>query len=111
MPLRRKQAELLAPIQNTNSQYNLPEIGKKIAYKANRDGVVERFPDPAVPKSMEVDLALLGYYDPLLHDVELSIVCLAKQHDPNTFSRLPSVPHNECPTLGGCPRKPQLRSR
>src|SRR5215831_7543057 len=29
--LRRKRAELLAHVQNTNSQSNLPEIGKKIA--------------------------------------------------------------------------------
>src|SRR5262249_17234877 len=29
MPLLRKRAELLGHIQNTNSQYNLPEIGKK----------------------------------------------------------------------------------
>jgi hypothetical protein len=36
--LMRKRAELLAPIHNTNSQSNLPEIGKKIAYQANRDG-------------------------------------------------------------------------
>jgi len=36
MHLMRKRAELLAHVQNTNSQYNLPEIGKKIAYKANR---------------------------------------------------------------------------
>jgi transposase len=92
MHLMRKRAELLAHIHNTNSQYNLPEIGKKIAYKANRDGVAERFPDPAVQKSMEVDLALIGYYDPLLNDVELSIVRLAKQHDPDTFYRLQSVP-------------------
>src|SRR4029453_3616099 len=35
----------------TNSQYNLPAIGKKIAYKANRDGVAERFADSAVQKS------------------------------------------------------------
>ena len=55
-PLMRKRAELLAHIHSTNSQYNLPEIGKKIAYKANRDGVAERFPDPAVPKSIAVDL-------------------------------------------------------
>jgi len=32
--LMRKRAELLAHIQNTNSQYNLPEFKKKIAYKA-----------------------------------------------------------------------------
>ena len=31
--LIRKRAELLAHIQNTNSQYNLPEFGQKIAYK------------------------------------------------------------------------------
>jgi hypothetical protein len=68
--LTRKRAELLAHIQNTNSQYNLPEIGKKLAYKANRTDVAERFPDPAVQKSMEVDLALIGHYDQLLSDVE-----------------------------------------
>jgi hypothetical protein len=51
----RQRSERLAPVHNTNRQYNLPEIGKKIAYKANRDGVVERFADPAVHKSIEVD--------------------------------------------------------
>jgi transposase len=90
--LTRKRAELLGPIQNTNSQYNLPEIGKKIAYKANRDGVAERFPEPAVQKSIEVDLALIGYYDQLLRDVELTIVQTAKQHDAHTLYRLQSVP-------------------
>jgi transposase len=90
--LTRKRAELLAHIQNTNSQYNLPEIGKKLAYKANRDGVVERFSDPAVQKSVEVDLALIGYYDQLLNDVELTIVQTAKQHDGQTLYRLQSVP-------------------
>jgi len=90
--LTRQRAELLAHIQNTNSQYNLPEIGKKLAYKANRDGVAERFPDPAVQKSMEVDLALIGYYDHLLSDVELHIVKAAKQHDVQTLYLLQTVP-------------------
>jgi transposase len=92
MYLTRKRAELLAHIQNTNSQYNLPEIGKKLAYKANRDGVAERFADPAVQKSIEVDLALISYYDRLLNDVELTIVNTAKQHDAHTLYRLQSVP-------------------
>ena len=47
-------------MQNTNSQYNLPALGQKIAYKANRDGVAERDSDPAVHKSIAVDLALKG---------------------------------------------------
>src|SRR5262245_46642191 len=41
--LMRTRAELLTHVQQTNSQYHLPEIGKKIAYKANRAGVAERF--------------------------------------------------------------------
>jgi len=35
-PLMRKRAELLAHIHNTNSQYNLPEIGTKLADKGSR---------------------------------------------------------------------------
>jgi transposase len=92
MPLMRKRAELLAHIQNTNSQYNLPEIGKKLAYKGNRDGVAERFLDPAVQKSVEVDLALIDHYDRLLSDVELTIVQTAKQHNAQALYRLQSVP-------------------
>jgi transposase len=57
--LVRKRAELLTHVQHTNSQYNLPEIGTKIAYTTNRAGVAERFADPAVQKSVEVDLALI----------------------------------------------------
>jgi transposase len=92
MHLAHKRGELLAHIQNTNSQYNLPAIEKKIAYKANRDGIAERFADPAVQKSMAVDLALIGYYDELLRDVELTLVNTAKHHDTNTLYLLQTVP-------------------
>jgi transposase len=92
MHLMRKRAELLAHIQNTNSQYNLPEIGRKIAYKANRAGIAERFPDPAVQKNIEVDLALIGHYDQLLRDMELSVLKTAKQHDAHTLYLLRTVP-------------------
>ena len=90
--LTRKRAELLTHVQQTNWQYNLPELGQKIAYKANRHGVAARFPDPAVHKSVEVDLALIDFYDQLLRDVELTIVQTAKQHDAQTLYRLQSVP-------------------
>src|SRR4249920_2884525 len=92
MHLARKRGELLAHVQNTNSQYHLPAIGKKIAYKANRDGVAERFADPAVQKSIEVDLALITSYDELLRDVELTLVKTAKHHDANTLYLLQTVP-------------------
>src|SRR5215510_9016951 len=90
--LMRKRAELLAHVQNTNSQYNLPELGKKIAYKANRDGVAERFPEPSVRKTIEVDVALIDHYDHLLGELELYLTRTAKVHDVQTFARLQSVP-------------------
>src|SRR5438128_3536258 len=90
--LVKKRAELLAHMQNTNSQYNLPEIGKKLAYKANREGVEEHCPDPSVRKTIEVDLALLDHYDQILREMELYITRSAKVHDGQTYARLQSVP-------------------
>ena len=90
--LMRKRADLLSHVQNTNSQYNLAEISQKIADKANRAGVAERFTDPAVQKTSEVDLALIAYYDALLRDLELSIVKAAKHPDAHTLYLLQTVP-------------------
>lgn len=83
--LMRKRAELLAHVQHTNSQYTRPEIGKKIAYKANRAGVAERFEDPAVHKTSEVDLALITSDDQRLSDLELFMLKTATQHDAQTL--------------------------
>jgi transposase len=82
--LMRKRAELLAPVQHTNAPYNLPDIGKKIAYKTNREGVANRFTDLAGQKKIEVDLALITYDDALLSDLALYILKTARQHEANT---------------------------
>lgn len=92
MPLARKRAALLAHVQQTNRQDNLPAIGNKIAYKANRDGVAERFADPAVPKSLAVDLARISSDEALRRDVELTILNTGTHQDANTLSRRPTVP-------------------
>jgi transposase len=90
--LVRKRGQLLAHIQNTRAQYNLPVFGRKLAYRTNRDGVVEHFPDPSVQKSIAVDLALIDQYDALIVDLELTIVREAKRHNADAFHRLRSVP-------------------
>jgi len=92
MHLTRKRAELLAHVQNTNYQYNLSDIGKKIAYKANREGVAERFPDASVQKSIELDLTLLNHYDQLLPRLEHEISLIAKTHDADSYFRIRSIP-------------------
>ena len=91
MHLMNKRSELLTHIQNTNSQYCLPQFGKKIAYKKNRQGVAEHFADSSVRKSIEMALSLIDHYDKLLTEVELYITQNAKIHDVNAFNRLRSV--------------------
>jgi transposase len=88
----QKRAALLAHIQTTNSQSNLPEIGKRLAYQTNREGVADHFPEPSVRKTLAVDSALSDHYDQLLGEVALDITRTAKMHDVQTFVRWQSVP-------------------
>ena len=90
--LVRKRGELLAHIQNTRAQYNLPAFEKRLKYPGNREGVVEHVPDPSVRTSVEVDVALIDTYDTLVNGLELAIVREAKRHDGDAFHRLRSVP-------------------
>jgi len=90
--LVRHRGQLLAHIQMTAQQYNLEPLGKRIAYAANREGLAEHFPDAAVRRSIGLDLALLERYDELITDLELDLVRRAKQHDPQAFQRLRSIP-------------------
>ena len=87
----RKRGQLLAHIQHTRAQYNLPEFGRKLAYTANRDGVMEHFADPSVQKSIQVDVALIDQDDALVTDLERTIVRAAKRHDADAFHRLRSM--------------------
>jgi transposase len=90
--LMRQRAELLAPMQNTKSQDHLPEIGKKRADKANREGGEAHCPEPRVRKTLELEVALSDHYDQLLGEGELYSTRTAKGHDAQRFSRLQSVP-------------------
>jgi transposase len=92
MALMRQRAALLTQVQDTTSQSNLPDLGKKIAYKAKREGGADRFPDPAVQQSIAVDLGLLGSYDRLLTELERSLVQSATAHNAQLFYRLRSIP-------------------
>ena len=79
-------------MHNTKSPYHLPEMGKRLAAKANRDDVVDHFPDPSVRKTIEVEVSLIEHYDQLVNDVEGYLTRSAKAQDVQTFARLQSVP-------------------
>jgi len=87
-----KRAELLAHIQNTKSQYNLPDFQKTISYKRNRQGVVEHFQDASVQKSISMDLELIKEYDTLFRDIEHFLTQHAKEHESQQLFLLQTIP-------------------
>jgi transposase len=89
--LVRKRGDLLSHIQNTNSQWNLPEFGKKIAHKVHCVGLAQRFCDPSVRRSIELDIELIDHYDRLIGNLERSILRHAREHDPQALHLLRTV--------------------
>lgn len=92
MYISRRCNELVTHIQNTNTQYNLPAFNKKLSRKYNHDGVAERFEDPEVRKSIEVNLEMIRALNQVLGKVEWHIEKTAKQHDYHTLFLLRSIP-------------------
>jgi len=90
--LMRKRAELLAHIHNTNSQYNLPKIGKNLRYKSNRSLVDNRFPDTSAQRSVDMDIEFINFYDDQLSRIEWYIEKNAKINDYHSYMLLQSVP-------------------
>jgi transposase len=92
MHFRRHRAEFLTHGQQTHRQYHRPELGKTMADKASRGGVAARVPPPAVQKSLDGELALMGPSDHPLRDVELAVRKTATPHHAHTRYLLRTVP-------------------
>jgi len=88
----RQRGQLLAHIQNTHHQYNLPTPKARLAYRKNREGVAEHFADSAASKSVSSDIELAEHYDSLITKLELYLCRQTKLHDQDNFYRLRSIP-------------------
>lgn len=89
----RKRGELLAHIQNTNTQYNLPPFESRIDRPANRAELLERFgEETSVQMSVAADMALLDAYDAAIHDLELYLIHQIRQDANALFYLLRSIP-------------------
>jgi transposase len=89
----RQRSQLIAHVVNTNSQFNLPPLTKKLTYAANRsEAIADRFPDPSTRLMVESDLALIDDYDRQIARLELHLTRTAKVDDPVTFGFLRTVP-------------------
>src|SRR4051794_13015157 len=89
----RQRAQLIAHIQNTNAQFNLPPFAKKLTYAGNRSAdLADRFDDPSTRLSVTADLGLIAGYDGQIATLERQLVRHAKIDDPVTFHLLRTVP-------------------
>jgi transposase len=89
----RQRSQLIAHIVNTNSQFNLPPLTKKLTYAANRsEAIAERFADPSTRLMVESDLALIADHDRQIAKLELHLTRTARVDDPVTFGFLRTVP-------------------
>ena len=89
--LVRRRADLMAHIQNTAIQYNLPELGFSLAYESNRHQVAALFPDPEVRKLIEIDIAMIDNYDDVIGILELDIEKTAKKYNKHALLLLRSI--------------------
>jgi transposase len=92
MYLMRQRSELLAHIQNTNIQYNLPALEKRIASPSNRTTLAEHFEEPMVRTSIEADIAMLDRLHEVILRIERTVLAQAREADPVSLQLLRSIP-------------------
>lgn len=88
----RKRAELLAHVQNTNTQYNLPSFERRIDQARNREDLIEHFDEDSVQMTIATDMALLDAYDEAIHELELYLLHSVREDANRLFYLLRSVP-------------------
>ena len=91
----RQKAQLIAHIQNTNSQYNLPPFSKKLSYAGNRadtESIVNRFPHDSTRQSIATDLKLIESYHEQIAELERHLLKHVKIDDAVTYNLLKTNP-------------------
>jgi transposase len=89
----RQRAQLIAHVVNTNTQFNLPPLTKKLTYAANRTAeLLDRFTDPSTRLMVAADLAMIDSHDGQIAELERHLVKHARVDDPVTFGLLRTIP-------------------
>src|SRR5580765_1328045 len=88
----RQKAQLIAHIQNTNSQYNLPPFERKLSRQPDYSELAERFAHTSTKLSIGADATLINRYQETIAELEKHLVKHAKVHDPATYHLLQSLP-------------------
>lgn len=89
--LNRKKSELIAHVQNTATQYNLPDPLGRIAKPSERGEFLEKFSDPAVRRMVQLDLEMIEQYEQLLGTLERDLERMTQHHAPVELALLKSI--------------------
>jgi len=92
MKLVRHGADLKGHVTNTTSQYNLPPHNLNLKNVCAREQLQSMFPDPVVQRNIDFDMTILAAYAKELSKVEWFIEQQARQHNPDHFRLLKSIP-------------------
>jgi transposase len=91
----RQRGQLLAHIQNTNSQYNLPPFAKPLSYAGNRTdaaAIIERFTHESTQLSIATDLKMVEAYQEQIEELEKHLLKHAKIDNPVVYELLKTAP-------------------
>lgn len=90
--LVRHGAQLKAHVVNTNSQYNYPPLELHLKNPSVRKAFRHRFDDEVVQRNVNFDLTILDSYAKELKYLEYFIERKAKQHRPDYYAQLRTIP-------------------
>ncbi len=89
--MSRKKSELIAHIQNTATQYNLPDPLGRIAKPSERGELLEKFTDPTVRRMVQLDLDNIEHSEKLLDALERDLERMTQHHAPVEIALLKSI--------------------
>lgn len=75
-------------LRRRNIKSDIGKIGKR----KDREGLIEKFRNPGVQKSIDADTRMLDAYDKVIASMEYEIQRNAKLHDPISYALLRTIP-------------------
>ena len=89
--LVRRRAELLAHVQNTHTQYNVPTASGKGRDRLREGIAATAFEDPSVQMMLDADIEVVEQLDETIATLETHVLKHAKVHDPARLHLLQTI--------------------
>ena len=88
----RRRGELLAHLQNTFSQYNVPSPGMSMFYAVNRADLPACFEQDSVRRGVEADVKVVAALNEQIKSLDRYLIQHARVDDPLAYQQLQTIP-------------------